>query len=167
MILKIIPQPYNESQCVYNLMKYIMKDKSFTDRYERNTYSGSPNIYDINRAADEFMMIKDCYGKRGGRQLRHIVIAPEPKDLFTAGMLYELALYVCEYYSDRYQICYSVHTDKRNLHLHIVMNSVSYIDGRMLHDTLKEQAQFRKYCEECYKRIKAQYAWVKPQLKSF
>ncbi len=167
MILKIIPQQYNDPQCVGNLINYIMRDKSFTDRYERNTYSGSPNIYDLNNAAAEFMTIKKCYGKANGRQLRHIVISPDPKDLFTAGMLYEFALYVCEYYSSQYQICFSVHTDKKIPHLHIVMNTVSYVNGKMLHDTLSEQAQFRAYCEKCYNGIKAQYKWVKPKLNSF
>ena len=69
---------------------------------------------------------------------------------------------------NRYQILFSVHTDNYPLlHIHFVMNTVSFVDGRKLHDNNAEQAAFCSYCEECYKQIKGEYIWVKKDLKSF
>lgn len=168
MYFKIVNDPYTSPYSVENVIKYAERDKSDILGIRTNTYTGGSGINNVKTAVDEFTTIKNLYDKTEGRQIRQFIISPDPKDLFTAPMLYELALYVCAYYGNRYQILFSVHTDNYPLlHIHFVMNTVSFVDGRKLHDNNTEQAEFRKYCDECYKQIKGEYVWVKKDLKSF
>ena len=167
MYLKIVNESYKDQSSIRNLIDYVGRDKTYTDSNVHNTYTGGVNISNLNNVAEEFIIVKNYYGSTDGRQVRHMILSPDPKDLFTAPMLYELALYVCAYYGNRYQVFFSVHTDKRtHLHVHFVMNTVSFVDGKKLHDTFKEQSEFRKYCEDCYAQIKRKYLWAEKQTKS-
>ena len=168
MYLKIVNEPYNTTSDVGDLINYAECDKSEKRFTKTNIYTGGANIFDPYDAESEFMMVKEHFGKTSGRQVRHIILSPDPKDMFIPGELYELALYICAYYADRFQIIFSVHTDLyMRPHLHFVMNTVSFIDGTKLHDTFAEQAEFRKYCNTYYNIIKGRSKWIKKQLNSF
>lgn len=168
IISKIIPETYNTADDVERLIRYIFKDKLFIKGYHTNTYIGGLNIFDVYNAAEEFAMVRNYYDKNDGRLARHIILSPEPKDLFTGDMLYQLALYVSSYYCASYQIVFGVHTDeKAHPHIHIALNTVSFVDGRKLHDSIAEQEAFGKFVERCYLEIKKHYLWVKKQLNKF
>ena len=166
MYLKIVNEPYKDQNSIINLINYAGRDKSYNNEYISNTYTGGVNIFDLNNAAEEFILVKEYFGSTDGRQVRHIILSPDPKDLFVAPMLYELAMYICAYYGNRYQIFFSVHTDiASHYHIHFVMNTVSFIDGKKIHDTYKDQLHFRKYCETCYAQIKRKHSWAKKQTR--
>ena len=168
IISKIIPEDYNTAADVEKLIRYILKDKSFDRGYHTNTYIGGLNIFNVYNAAEEFAIVRNYFGKNDGRLVRHILLSPEPRDLFTGDMLYTLALAVSSYYCSRYQIVFGVHTDeKSHPHIHFALNTVSFVDGKKLHDSIAEQIAFSKFSEQCYVQIKREYAWVKKQLGSF
>ena len=166
MLLEIINDPYEDPYSVYNCIRYIMRDKSDKNNYHTNIYSGGYNIFDIKKAADEFFIIKNYYRKTDGRQIKHFVISPDPKDFFVSPMLYELALYICAYYSSRFQMVFSVHTDERSHpHIHFVVNTVSFVDGKKLHESKRDLIQLQLYCNKYYDYIKERYTWVSSELK--
>lgn len=45
--------------------------------------------------------------------------------------LYYIALRISVYYGCSYQIVFGVHTDTEKIHIHFIMNTVSFIDGTM------------------------------------
>lgn len=52
-----------------------------------------------------------------------------------------------EYYSSRYQIVFGVHTDTRNIHIHFIMNTVSYVDGMMYSGNAVDMNNFKAFAE--------------------
>lgn len=52
-----------------------------------------------------------------------------------------LALYFCY----KYETVYAVHEDTDNLNIHIVINSVSYVDGKKYGGTRQEFHAFKAY----------------------
>ena len=68
-------------------------------------------------------------GNRGVR-LRHWIISFERNELPDAWHANQFAQMACRFYADTYQIVYSVHEDAAHLHIHFVMNMISYLDGK-------------------------------------
>lgn len=54
---------------------------------------------------------------------------------------YRLALW----YSNKYQILWAVHEDTDNIHIHFVMNTTSYLDGRKYRGEKYDYYEFRAY----------------------
>ena len=162
MFVKRVDKDYSDHTCVESVINYI-----FSDNGNAGVYIGGLNVLDPLNAADEFNMVKRFYKKTDGVQLRHYVISPEPRDWFIPYMCSELAYLICAYYADRFQAVFSVHTNTRFTHIHIVLNTVSFADGLKLHEGLGEMKQFEAYCHKCYARIKAKYGYVRKELGSF
>lgn len=57
-----------------------------------------------------------------------------------------------ELWGDRFEIVVATHLDKDHLHNHFVINSTSFVDGKMFHHSKKDIYKFRdvsdKYCKE-------------------
>lgn len=63
--------------------------------------------------------VKAIFGKTNGfRQVRHFIVSFDPAWQVTADMARQIAYEIARFYMGRYQI-------------HFVMNSVSYIDGKL------------------------------------
>ena len=58
-----------------------------------------------------------------------------------------LAFQISAYYSQQYQIIFSVHEDTDHWHIHFVMNTVSFVDGKMFSEGPYELAQFKDYVD--------------------
>ena len=72
---------------------------------------------------------------------------------------------IAMYFSDRYQIVYGIHKkpcSKKNggcasiYHAHFVMNSVSYIDGKMFSGNRSEMYDFLEYI----KKVTGDKSWI-------
>lgn len=95
---------------------------------------------DLEDAAFEMELLARLYHKWDGVRLRHWVITFTEADLQKVqkrlpGMnrwqvLLRLGYELTECYANRYQLVFSVHWDHGAGHLHVVMNSVSFVDGR-------------------------------------
>ena len=105
------------------------------------------------KAYKQMRNIKKYFGKTSGNQLVHFVVCfnNEVDDLTTAE---KYARKIAEYYKSRYQILYAIHQELRLtnsgyakswFHIHIVMNSVSFVDGKMFADNKKDIGRFMEY----------------------
>ena len=162
IIFKRIDKPYMEPECVKSVIDYIFRNNGNV-----NTYIGGLNIIEPINAAEEFNMVKSYYGKTAGTQLRHYIVSLEPKDHCIPYMAAELAYLICAYYGDRYQSVFSVHSNTNYLHVHIIVNSVSFVDGKKLHENIGDFVKLEKYCNTCYARIKGKYSYISKKLKTF
>lgn len=54
----------------------------------------------------------------------------------------------CRFYADTYQIVYSVHEDAKHLHVHFVMNMISYQNGKRYSGQKKDFYDYLKYLQE-------------------
>lgn len=143
-IVKVIENGYEHPLALRGLLNYIFTDKSTGNCCY---YCGGANI-DPQNAEEEMRAVKRAYRKTEGRIARHFVVSLGSDSLFLPCEANELALKICQYYSDRYQIVYSVHENTKNLHIHFVMNTVSFRDGLMFSEGPAELQQFKNYVQQ-------------------
>lgn len=79
------------------------------------------------------MTTKREFHKVDGRQCYHFVISFSPGET-DALTCFNVAQDFCEkYLKGQYEYVFSVHTDHKHIHAHIVFNSVSMVDGHKYH----------------------------------
>lgn len=80
-------------------------------------------------AADEMQRVAEQFHKNSLTRLRHFVIAFYPSELRSTELANMMAKEICMGIGKEYQCIFAVHEDREYLHLHIVYNAVSFIDG--------------------------------------
>lgn len=99
----------------------------------------------IDNAAEEMTILADAFHKDDVLRLRHSVIGFDKDKDITLETVNAIARATAEYFGSEYQTIYAVHEDAEHIHAHLVMNSVSYLNGRKYHGTKKEYYDFLKY----------------------
>ena len=121
--IKSVPQKYADPLAYQQLPAYIMRaDKT------PNCYIGGFAVHP-QYAAEEMQRVSAAYGQARGVRLRHWIISFEKGELPDAWHADQFARQSCRFYAYTYQIIYSVHEDAAHLHIHFVMNMISYLDG--------------------------------------
>ena len=103
------------------------------------------NPYDPDLAYTQMSYIKIYYGKESGNPMIHIMISLDDCAK-TKEKACEFADKFARYYMDWYQVIWAVHGKERgssNLHIHMILKSVSYVNGKMFHGDVGEM---KKYC---------------------
>lgn len=95
-------------------------------------------------AYSQMMLTKKAFHKEGGRLGYHIIqsfngneISPDKCNKIGIELAKQL-------WGDKYQVIVCTHTNKKNIHNHIVLNSVSFIDGSKYHNSNVEVALLRE-----------------------
>ena len=159
-ILKIIRNTNDGLEYMYNALNYVLYvHTDYDKRYSLNT--------DINNAYEQFLLVKRYFGKTSGNPVFHFIVSYTPRT--TWGDNYERAEYfsrsIAMYFSDRYQLVYCIHKKPFSkkyggcasiYHAHFVMNSVSYIDGKMFSGNRSEMYDFLEYI----KRVTGDKSWI-------
>lgn len=88
---------------------------------------------DVRQAAFEMTRLAEAYGKNFGLRLRHWVLSFSSEEFCRMGYdydaLYAFAQYAIAYHGCQYQIVFAIHMDSKKPHIHVVMNTTSYLDG--------------------------------------
>ncbi len=103
--------------------------------------------------AESMRAVSEQFEKTQGVQLRHFILSFDPKELSRPEIAYEIAQQAAAWIGYKYQVVYAVHEDKPHLHIHLVQNSVSYVDGQRYYGT---KAEFHAFQDEL-RRILRQY----------
>ena len=104
--------------------------------------SAAVNVY---HALQEMTLLAQAFHKDTGLRLRHSVISFENCERIGLKEAEQIARLAIAYYGGAYQIIYAVHEDAEHLHIHLVMNSVSYLDGKKYHGDKKDYYGFINY----------------------
>ena len=93
---------------------------------------------------NQMKLTKKCYHKEDGRLGYHIIqsfkeneISPEQCNKIGVELANEL-------WGDKYQVLVCTHTNKNNVHNHIILNSVSFVDGSKYHNSNVEIALLKE-----------------------
>lgn len=144
-IIKVVGKSYKENKALENVINYA------TDIEKTQGYIGG---YGVNpRKPDQMIkqmyQVKNVYGKETGyRQVRHYIVSFEPVWGVTADMALHMAYEIARYYMGQYQICFGVHLDTKQIHIHFVMNTVSYMDGKLYSGSWKELEGFKTHVHD-------------------
>ena len=86
-----------------------------------------------------------AYHKDKGVHLRHSVLSFEPDEGVSAEDAKAIAKESIKFYDDDFQILAAVHEDRDHVHIHYVMNTVSYRDGSKYHGEKRDYYNFLKH----------------------
>lgn len=79
---------------------------------------------------DEFITVKKIYHKEEGQQIKHRIVNFKASDLVNYQDADQFGYEVAKRYGDCYQTIYAVHQDTEHIHVHFIINTVSYVDGK-------------------------------------
>ena len=103
-------------------------------------------------AYSQMMLTKKAFHKEDGRLGYHIIqsfngneISPDKCNKIGIELAQQL-------WGDKYQVIVCTHTNKKNVHNHIVLNSVSFIDGSKYHNSNVEIALLRETNDDICRR---------------
>lgn len=152
--LKEVNEFFGDLYAMVNVNNYIISDKYNPGRVL--PWIGAYNIYNILNAAQEMYVIKTYYNALSGKYIRHFVMSFEDSDYFTVADAIIMAVKVCGYFCGGFQVVYAVHQNTKHLHIHFVVNTTSFVDGKRLSDSYEDRAQFKKYVRKCYNQVRSE-----------
>ena len=128
---------YRDSDAKEDVISYILRGDKTPEEYKGGV------MVDFSNPADSMKAVSKKFGKESGVQLRHFIMTFSPEELSDANKVNEIGKKISRYVGEDFQNVYAVHTDRPHLHIHIVSNSVSYIDGHRYYGTKKEFHEFK------------------------
>ena len=123
--------------------------------YALNAEKGSTRLFQtavnldgIETAWDEMKEAKERWGKTDGIQGFHVVQSFAPGEA-TPELAHKIGVEFVERCFPDFQAVIGTHLDKHHIHNHIVLNSVSYVDGHKYHSSQKSYYnELRKVSDE-------------------
>lgn len=105
------------------------------EKTEQYFFTSAINCDSCETAYTEMQATKSRFGKKGGVVGYHFIqsFAPgevTPEQAHAIGVAFAQRLF-----GDRYEVVIGTHLDKAHLHNHVVVNSVSFVDGKKYHSS--------------------------------
>ena len=164
---------YSNKNVVSNTIRYITRTRPDEDRRNELIVCGSPNVTcipdeeEIFRAIKEFMDIQHFYHDVvNGRRVFHEtfnLLHEESEYFYTRGQINALALECSRIYDRQgFQVVYAAHySAKYRLHIHFIVNAVSYCDGKKYHSDYKDHAERNaEFNEILFRHIENNKRWM-------
>ena len=145
VIGKGVDGKYMDDHAREDVIGYILQDCKTPHHY----VGGS--AVNVDNALHEMTALAEAYHKNSRLRLRHSVIGFETDKNVTVQIANQIARQAAAFFGQEYQIIYAVHEDKNYLHIHLVMNSVSYLNGRKYHGDKKNFYAFINYMKRVVK----------------
>lgn len=98
-------------------------------------------------ARDQFVTVKEQYGKTEGVQAYHGYFSFRETDI-TPEMAQKIGMeFANEVWGKRFQVVVTTHLNTNHLHCHFVINSISFVDGKHLWGEEKAWFKFRQVAD--------------------
>lgn len=133
-ILKAVNPKKAKARLISNIVCYVLQDK----KTEKILTYGKD--IDVAACARQMNETKKFWGKTGGREYYHFVQSFPPNEKITPEKALELAKEFLEKTRnfDGYEVLLATHKDKKHIHTHFIVNSVSLKDGKKFQYTRKD-----------------------------
>jgi len=150
-VVKIISGDYTNKTVIQNEIQYI------TNPNKTVGLIGGLGVtpFDPEKMIEQMICVKKGFDKyeSGYRQIRHIVVSFHKKWNVTPQSAWAIAYEIAWYYAGKYQICFGIHQNTDNLHIHFIQNTVSYIDGKLFSGGPLEFNKFQQYVNQVFGRF--------------
>jgi len=104
-----------------------------------------------DKAYQQMVSVKAHFGKLGGNLAYHGYQSFRPGEV-TPDQCHEIGLRLAEeLWSDRFQVLVATHLDKNHLHNHVLINSVSFVDGKKFNDNKRAYYKMREVSDRLCK----------------
>lgn len=108
-------------------------------------YIGGCNIISFDSAYLEMEQVAVRFGKNSRKRLRHSTLSFTVEENISPEQAAVFAQQSCLHYAPEYQIVFAVHTNTDRVHIHFVMNQVSFVDGHRYRGQKKDYYDFQRY----------------------
>ena len=137
-INKTINKRTNTHGAMRNCIEYVLRQDKTSEllTYVTGPYCHDEINYDL--VYRTFLEEKKMWDKDTGRMYAHNIISWHKDEQITPEQAFEFGKQFAETWFSGFQTLVAVHKDKDHIHCHLVTNSVSYEDGRKLHNTRKD-----------------------------
>ena len=133
-----------------NCIEYVLKPGK-TDTSLTYMTGPAPEELNWSNVYNAFMEEKKIWNKLGGRLYNHNVISFHKDENITPEEALEFGKEFAEKWFPDHQSLIAVHKDREHVHIHIVTNTVSYVDGRKLHNSRKELQRMKDFTNQMCK----------------
>ncbi|MCI9366951.1 MAG: relaxase/mobilization nuclease domain-containing protein [Oscillospiraceae bacterium] len=140
----------------------VIKTANTTEKYHNlNSYSDVINyitqpsktihgyigsiILDPYNPAEDMEAVAKKFHKESGVHVRHFIVAFDPLEPVTPGIAVLIGQEIIGYLGKQFQAIYAVHEDKPQLHIHIIINAVSHVDGHKYRGTREVFHRFEDF----------------------
>ena len=103
-------------------------------------------------ALDEMTATKNLYHKADGRLYYHLVQSFPSGYEIEPELAHKIAVELAEKAFNKYEVVVATHIDREHIHSHLVLNSVSFEDGKKYHSTKESVEQLMKLSDEICQR---------------
>ena len=143
-INKTINKRTNTHGAMRNCIEYVLRQDKTNELFTCVTgpYCHDEINYDL--VYRTFLEEKKVWDKDSGRMYAHNVISWHKDEQITLEQALEFGKEFAENWFSGFQTLVAVHKDKEHIHCHLVTNSVSYEDGRKLHNTRKDLERMKQ-----------------------
>ena len=127
-----------------NCIEYVLRPDKTSEllTYVTGPYRHDEINYDL--VYRTFLEEKKMWDKDTGRMYAHNIISWHKDEQITPDQALEFGKQFAETWFSGFQTLVAVHKDKDHIHCHLVTNSVSYEDGRKLHNTRKDLERMKQ-----------------------
>lgn len=80
--------------------------------------------------ANQMIINNSVYGKAQGNLLKHRIISFHNADSVMPNEAFDLAHYIANIYGENYITAHGVHMDTNQIHIHLVVDTISWRDGK-------------------------------------
>ncbi|MBQ4560008.1 MAG: relaxase/mobilization nuclease domain-containing protein [Tyzzerella sp.] len=136
-IIKAIKSGYKSPEEMNSLIQYIISE----ERHVINGLTGGRMIMTGSSESvyQQMMECKQYFHKVCGRYMRHIIVSFSNYELQYLGVneIYKIAMQICGFFRWN-QTVFAIHQETEQIHIHIGINTVSFLDGSKLRFSLWE-----------------------------
>ena len=126
-----------EKTCLDKLVDYAADP----EKTEMRLYESCINCKNVDNAYEVMVSTKRKWGKEDGVQGYHIIQSFKPGEV-TPEQAHAIGMeFAQKLFGDRYEAVVATHLNKHHYHNHIVINSVSFVDGKKYHSNQKSYFQ--------------------------
>ena len=151
-INKVINKSTKSHGAMKNVIQYVLQEKKVIEGYADIIGPYEPDRITYDDVYQAFLEEKKIWKKDSGRMYSHNIISFHRDEKVTPEECMEIGRRFCDQFFSGYQSLIAVHQDRDHLHIHIVTNTVSYVDGRKLHqskaDLEKQKVFTNQLCVE-------------------
>ena len=147
-INKTINKRTNTHGAMRNCIEYVLRQDKTSEllTYVTGPYRHDEIDYDL--VYRTFLEEKKMWNKDTGRMYAHNIISWHKDEQITPEQAFEFGKQFAETWFSGFQTLVAVHKDKDHIHCHLVTNSVSYEDGRKLHNTKKDLERMKQFTNQ-------------------
>lgn len=151
-INKTINKSTKSHGAMRNCIEYVLQENKIKQELVYVTGPFIPDEINYDTVYNAFLDEKKLWNKDSGRMYNHNVISWHKDERISLEEAFEFGKAFAEKWFEGFQTLIGVHKDRDHVHMHLVTNTVSYEDGRKLHNSKKDLELMKELtnqmCEE-------------------